>query len=1030
MLEEFNNGLTDFSLQALEVVRCFIELCYNYVFNLVKSFNTIIVLCFIIVGLIYWYKVRKNRKLKLKFVNVLAHISITCLFGYLIEISNIKKINDLLIMYWSIGWILYLFFSIVFIKELMIYLKSTKKITKNFSKVYYFLGLTYIFTAISTNQLFFVDDLLLIGVFIFGWFILQLLTREINTGDIDKVNEESDVEINVYEQLLPTRKHEYSNLYGLLRGNNYNEPFALVLNGDWGTGKTSLINVLSQKLSEDGNHMIFIQPMILDTTEKLMEYFFGQLEDILNSNGIFTGKDSPFKKYVNIIFQTINTLNLKQVIKLDVLLENLDNEERNDFRNSKKWLEKDIYKLLSNGMKKNKRKKDGGKGGHKGGTIDFPEEKSKIYIIVDDFDRVEEETFNSTLIFIKEVVNFRGINVIFLMDEQRIDGNERINRAYLDKFVSKKFQLSKLSYQEIFSYFINNVDERKLIDEWTHEIRDNIKKNAVLYITDVIKDINNLVTRIQEEIDSLSKNTKKSQNNNDPQVPTQLEKLNHSKMEVEGYLQKLNDGISNVRKVKKIIREIKELLVTIDLRVSEHKNVKVNLSRIDQIYEIIVRVAILKILFGEHVDKLIQQDNDFFDIMQNNKYIKNKNYITIPFFSMFFRMGISEEQGLKQEILNDFCNAVVLNRPFNRLFADKKTDSEKILSDLDDPNHSLTINSIEEIREYLRVIMYYNYEISSNSVNSRRNKLIDHIITLFEKESLTLKNLFEILSDSRNSLLETDIYFAKLYEILNGNNQFQSTNDKDVCFAYLNGTTMHIFRRYQSDILMIMNLLKLKDPAYTYESISSDLSDIFELKDMVKAIRRIFNEENLSTSELDFFKQWVNKSIQSIKNENKDNEYIIESIKQYQNRIHEFIKIYQLKEEISEKLRSISVEPTHKFTEKLSIKSKEELICDIQEFHKYIYTQKNKMTWSYLRYFGSLLMFTEEYTRNNELEDDIINITIELYNSIPKDEYDENSDEKRTWLWCTVKLGVITENQKQRKEANEGNDLEVIMEEV
>lgn len=1024
MIEKLNNKITNFILQVLKEVKRVIKLSYDHLLQFIENYNIIILLCLLLIGLVYWYKAREKQELKvnkLQFINLLVHIAIACVLGWLMNFSNIKKISELLIMYWSIGLIVYFFFFIVFIKELIIHLKSSKKITKNFSKVYYFLGLTYIFTAISTNQLLIINDLLMIGVFIFGWFVLQLLSREITTGDIDKVNEESDVEINTYEQLLPTRKYEYSNLYEVLRKHNYDEPFALVLNGDWGTGKTSLINVLSQKLLEDGNHTIFIQPMILDTTEKLMEYFFSQLKDILSSNGIFTGKDSPFKKYVNIIFQTINTLNLKQVIKLDMLLENLDNEELSDFRKSKKWLEKDIQKLLLSGMKKNKGKIDGGKEGHEERAIDLPGQKSKIYIIVDDFDRVEEETFKSTLIFIKEVVSFKGINVIFLMDEQRIDGNKKVDRAYFDKFVSKKFQLSKINYQEIFSYFIKSVDEGLLSNDWTQKVGNEIKENVALYITDVIKDIHNQVADIQEEIDSLSKNTKKSQNDSGTEVSTQLEKLNNSKMEVEEYLQKLNDGISNVRKVKKIIREIKELLVIIDLRISEHENFKINLSRLERIQELIVRVALFKIIFGEHVDKLIQQDNDFLYIMQNIKYIKNnKNYLLSSFFTIFFRMSINEEQGLKMDVLNDFCNAIVLNRSFDRLSADKKTDSEKILSNLDDPIRSLTIISMEEIREYLRVIMYNNYGVASQLVNSRRNKLINHIVALYEEEELSLKNLFEILGESqRNPLLDTDIYFSKLNKILDGDARFQNTNDKDVSYAFLNGTTMHIFFRYQSDILMLMSLLKLKDPMYSYESIKADLSDIFELKKMVEAIKRIFNMGDSFISELDFFNQWVSSSIKLIKTENKDNEYVIEAIKQYQNRINEFIRIYQLKEEIARKMRNISVEPMQKFTEKLSVTTKEELIFDIQEFHNYICIQKNKMTSQYLRYLSSLLIYLERYTRKKEFEDEIVNKMIELYNSIPKDEYDEKSDEKRTWLWCTVKLGEITENQKQSRDRSD-----------
>lgn len=366
---------------------------YNLLKNKIKEKYNDIFKFMTLLRLNCWNWIKKYTKLvfiQKSFINLIAYIFLVYLFGGILKIADINKINQLLSIYWSVAKFVICIVIIIFIKETITYSKSFIKIVKNSQKTYYVIGLTYIFTVASMNQRTLLSNLILISLFIVGWVIFQVLSYEDKLEPV-KVDDESDIAINSYEQLLPTRKDEFTSLYKILNEITYNEPFALALNGDWGTGKTSLLNVLSEELKKDKNYTILIQPMILDSSEKLMGYFFRELETLLSSNGIFTGKESPFKKYFNLIFQTINTLNFNKGIEIEKLLKNLDTQEHNEFRDIKERLEIDIQKLLS-------RKKNSN--------------STKIYIIIDDFDRVERDTFLSTLIFIKEIVNFNGVNLV------------------------------------------------------------------------------------------------------------------------------------------------------------------------------------------------------------------------------------------------------------------------------------------------------------------------------------------------------------------------------------------------------------------------------------------------------------------------------------------------------------------------------------------------------------------------------------------------------------------------------------------
>ncbi|PEU68110.1 hypothetical protein CN397_23930 [Priestia megaterium] len=1014
-MNKWNNELGNFINKVAEKIKHFNDMGFDFLYKIVKDYNSIIILCLVIILFSLYLGNKKKKNTETLFtasrsINVISHITLACIFGYLLSAFNIGKLNKLLVLYWSIGFFLYSFFFVIFIKELVIYLKSSKKIAKNFIKVYYILGLTYIFTAISSNQLVIINDLLIILLFILGWMILQMTSRETKNENEGLVDEESDIEVKSFQQLLPTRKKEYIRILEVLRTNNYDEPFALVLNGDWGVGKTSLINVLSRRLEKDDNFKIFIQPMVLDTTEKLLDYFFNQLEDILNSNGIYTGKDSPFKKYINILFQTINTVNLKQIIRLDGLLNNLDDNEQVDFRTNKERLEKDIQKLLI-GMKRKNEETDCNE---EEDSRDLAAIKKKIYIIIDDFDRVEEATFNNILIFIKELVNFKGVNVIFLMDEQKIDAHKKIDRTYLDKFTNRKLYLSKINYSEIFNHFIKNIRDEDFKDNQTKIIGNKIKQNVVSYIKKVSNDFEKRLEEIQKDIEnSLKKKPSKIQDGNDDSTTEFLTLLNNEKETLEKNLQRLNDGVTNIRKSKKIIREIKDILMVCDRLCAKSEYYKANFNRIEHIEELVTRIAIFKIIFGEYVDELIQQ-NDFLTTMNNIKFLQYRNELLNSFFITFINISVSEEQILKMEITNDFCNIFILGHSYDNLLEDKKTISQNILDKLDNININLNITSMDEIREYLKAIMFNTYGVSVNLVNMRRNRLINHIINLYQKDHLTLRNLFEILEKPhRNPLLDNNVYLSELNNIINKKIESQNEQDKTVILTYLKEVEKQIFLNYRTDILTSISLFKLNDSSYRYEDITSELGHIYNFGDMIKAIKKVFIIEDTNISNLDFFQNWFNSSLKDIMRLNEDNLYVLNAAKYLPNKINNFIEIYLLKETLITQVTDESGETESKFTNKPSINSPEELTVFVDEFYRYIYDNNSSIPLQFDENFSCLLTVLELYTRDIEIEHSTIDKVEKLYNVLPLDEYNKNPDKKKTWLWWTVLLGEIKENIKQ-----------------
>lgn len=955
-------------------------------------FSSILITLLIFVGNFLFYIKKNNAIIDFKLTNLFSHVGLVLTLGFLFKSLENSTINKLLSMYWSIKYFVLILLLLLLIKELFIFRKSFEKVISHFSNVYYYLGLTYIFSSIFViNKIQYIS---LVLTFILIWLILKFISLE-SIENNNYTDESSDVEIKLYEQLMPTRKIELKKILEILINNNYNEPFALVVNGSWGQGKTSLINVLTKKLKIDGNYNIFIQPLMLDTSEKLMEYFFWQLENILKSNGIYTGKGSPFKKYINVVFQSINTLNLKQIIKLEGLLDELDSNENLDFRKIKEIFEKDIQKLLQDKNGKNKNLLDEDLAELK----DYQVSSKKIFIIIDDFDRVEIDTFKNTLIFIKELVNFKGINVIFLMDEQILLKSQFISEDYLDKFVNKKIQLSKISYEEIFDHFSKNLKIVKQKDEFFELLIEKVKINLTEKISDIILDFEDEIKRA-----SLQKSEKNKTGNYPEESILDFEKrIDEEKSNLNTSINKLKNGLSNSRKVKKVIREIQENLnIITNKNYSENLNFKENLMKIDDLEDVIIRISIYKIIFKDNLDVIYHLHEEFYNIIDGTENSDLGNHILKPLFSKYFTKNYTENQGLKIDILNDLFNAYLFSDSLEKLLLDKKTVTQTNLERLDDPNNKLEINNYSEVQKFLRTITFNSYDVNSEITFSRKKKLINKIEELYSENLLSFKNLFEILSKPhRNALLNDDLYLSTLKKIIAKMNNFESEEDEKISLYFMDEISQSIFLDYRNYIIELIRLQELDT--------DSESKDTLQFKPMINILRKMYNKttqdfEELSSIEL--LNKWLSYSMKKIKENRDNNVYIVSTAKYYEENIQKFITIYTLKEEIENKLRSMKIHSSSRFKNRFMYKSKNELMDDLN--YMYTLSSGDILSEEYLDDFSFLLRGVKECMLDGErLDDESINKLEKIYKILPIDNYEKNSSNRETLIFCTLMLGEI-----------------------
>ncbi|WP_342429324.1 P-loop NTPase fold protein [Neobacillus sp. FSL H8-0543] len=998
-MKRWNTEIYDFLENITEVLFKGFKEGSSIIFEFVNTYNSLLaILILILVGFFYFKKVIDKEEKEftlLKVCEIILNILIAAGLGYLVKLANIEGLIKILNLVWSVSVGLTIFFLLLLLREIVIYIKSSNKIVAGYSNGYIFLGLIYLFTSIASNQFEPINIILMVIYFLSLWMFVQLISQNSKKADIG-IDEESDNPINTYSQLLPTRKKEFNRVYNQLTNVRYNEPFAITINGDWGEGKTSFVNVLSNKLEENDNYIIFIQPMILDTSQKQMDYLFKQLKSILNKSGIYTGKGSPFKQYFKLI---TSVLNAKPLMQLEGVFSVIDDEELpSDFRTNKQLLEEDIQRLLR--------------------TNKDISEKKKIYIIVDDFDRVEKETMYNTLVFIKELVHFKGVNVIFLMDEQKLEAvkENKINKEYLDKFVNNKIQMSKIESREIFDYFLNNIKEEDFKSDFIKNILKDLKDKVNNRIEQVQLMTKEKIAELEKTIEDLtSSNGKQKQYKEEDNKSERYEELQTQKHQLISSFNRFKSGVTNLRKAKKVVREIKEILIICDEQ-NNNRNYQyfVNNMKKGKIDEKIANLAILKILFSEFVDEIIKK-NDTRDFI----YESNVDFLKIMFEDLGYP-SYTEDKELIANIVNLFCNSILLNKPFEKeLFSELRTNSAEILNKLDSPAVlNISNNHIKVIQEYLRAIKFNSSVVPNKIVLKRLDKLIEYIFVLYDEEVLSLKNLFELISKpQRNPLIDHSLYFEKIKNILQQEKKFESENDKNASLYNLDKIEPHLLSQYKGDIIMFISLLKLKEGSFTYENFVADLGGIIRLDEMIKEIKNTFKENDNNLIGIEFLADWAERALSKINADYSGNRYILDSTKKYKILIDKFIKTYGLWAEVKFKVKNLSVNHQSKFNEKIAVNSLQELEFDINEFYEYI--NKGNRVEPYLYYFNSILLHLEKYTRVNKIKEDIIQTVEDIYQKLNSEDLNEiAADTEQLLLWCTVNLGEIKENLKKAENMN------------
>ena len=310
--------------------------------------------------------------------------------------------------------------------------------------------------------------------------------------------------------LFPSREKQLKTFIDEL--DNYNEePYSIMISGDWGIGKTSFVKALEENLSDD--EFIWICAGAEKTDNEIMKALSLEIINILEKNRIYIRRtliSKYFMAFASVIDKTGKISDLLNVFDCESKL-NYDITYRNYLNSKLRCLEK------------------------------------RIYIIIDDLDRCDDAYREKMFRIIRESTELENCKTIFLVGNTNPDTNKSdANRPgiwephYIEKYVSYKLELCEVTFEEIVQKYFSEIFTEEFLTEHPNVVKANNVESLNKYILEFS---NNVMESI-----------KHNENENSDQKDTQKENK---------YLEQKNiliKNTSNSRKVKRFLKDIERYI--------------------------------------------------------------------------------------------------------------------------------------------------------------------------------------------------------------------------------------------------------------------------------------------------------------------------------------------------------------------------------------------------------------------------------------------------------------------------------------
>lgn len=531
---------------------------------------------------------------------------------------------------------------------------------------------------------------------IIGMEILTLLLEKLTNiqQDKKKVNREDDYP---NPDLYPTRRKQLEKFITVLKQQEH-EPYAVMVSGEWGVGKSSFIQALEKKL--DTNSFIWVYAGSEKTVSEIMSYIFNKILEVLKKNSIFIENKNSIEKYFLAFSDLVEDTALKPLKKISSVLIRGKNFDDKEYLNCK-----------------------------------LDDLSKPIYLIIDDLDRCDSEYQAKMFKVIRESMELHNCKTIFIVDRNKFL-DKKYDANYTEKYVSYTLDLCEVEYQEIVNYLIVDIFDNKFIQEMNTVF---LKDRNVEQFREMIYEFPiNLLKKIEKEL-SKEKNKK---NKGD-----EIKRIQAKIKDIESVISRIKKDIIISRKLKNYLKGIKRDIVTLNDGIENSSREFLNEDWLEAIIEVQFVKNFMPEIFND-----IKMNENIFEFGQ-----KYQGYVIDIVFDLHYNFLIHNEK--KEAILNyiiyriDVIEFTKVKTMKEKYLFELRND-KSVISNID-----MYIKFAETYDDLYKILHIYKKQKFDDNV--LRENFISKIFEFLSKEFSPFKaNTKEFLDFSKqlvDCLIETEL---------------------------------------------------------------------------------------------------------------------------------------------------------------------------------------------------------------------------------------------------------------------------------
>lgn len=296
----------------------------------------------------------------------------------------------------------------------------------------------------------------------------------------------SEKPIEKIKQDILGRSNTAKELSRHILGYKSDDSLTIGIIGEWGSGKTSFINMTLEVLENDEDYIIFhFNPWNISTRKQLISDFFSQLSNEIgkiDSTAVIK-EVSQNLKLLSKIFKPVSLIPIPQISLIASFMKKSCEETGKfleDISNQKEKSLDEIKEELNNSLEKLNK---------------------KVVIVIDDIDRLSDNDIREIFQLVKSIADFK--NTIYLLSYDNNIVSEALNNLqkgrgeqYLEKIIQVPIMLPHISKSEVNKIFLNKlgniltIPEEEFDKNYYNELYSNGFSNNLTNLRDVERYLN------------------------------------------------------------------------------------------------------------------------------------------------------------------------------------------------------------------------------------------------------------------------------------------------------------------------------------------------------------------------------------------------------------------------------------------------------------------------------------------------------------------------------------------------------------